>query len=140
MAESLSQIVSYLDTELSIADVPDYPGALNGLQLASGGSVTRVAAAVDASSIDQVSIEDAHCLNQLSLLERFANTTVILGVVAVASSKVESADYIAERLSNALEFIDADRLIAAPDCGLMMFNREMAMKKLTNMCEAAHSV
>jgi dinuclear metal center YbgI/SA1388 family protein len=49
MAESLSQIVSYLDTELRIADVPDYPGALNGLQLASGGSVTRVAAAVDAT-------------------------------------------------------------------------------------------
>ncbi|MDA0765966.1 MAG: Nif3-like dinuclear metal center hexameric protein [Verrucomicrobia bacterium] len=49
MADLLSDIVSYLDTELRVAEVPDYPGAVNGLQLASSGKVTRVAAAVDAT-------------------------------------------------------------------------------------------
>lgn len=47
MAE-LSSLVRKLDTELLIAETPDYPGALNGLQLQNGGSVQRVVAAVDA--------------------------------------------------------------------------------------------
>jgi dinuclear metal center YbgI/SA1388 family protein len=45
----LQEIVAFLDAELRVAEIPDYPGAVNGLQLASGGTVTRVAAAVDAS-------------------------------------------------------------------------------------------
>lgn len=46
----LDQIVRYLDDVLSTTEVPDYSGALNGLQLANSGSVTRIAAAVDFST------------------------------------------------------------------------------------------
>ena len=42
-------IVQYLDDLLDTRGVPDYPNALNGLQLANDGSVTRIAAAVDFS-------------------------------------------------------------------------------------------
>jgi dinuclear metal center YbgI/SA1388 family protein len=48
MAE-LAAIADYLDRYLDIANVPDYEGAYNGLQVASSGRVERVAAAVDAS-------------------------------------------------------------------------------------------
>lgn len=46
---ALEELVSFLDEELRLGEIPDYPGALNGLQLGAGGEVTRVAAAVDAS-------------------------------------------------------------------------------------------
>ena len=46
----LSTVVRYLDVELRTAEVPDYDAALNGLQLANGGSVSRIAAAVDYSA------------------------------------------------------------------------------------------
>lgn len=46
----LEEIVSYLDTLLEIATTPDYPQAVNGLQLANAGKVTFLAAAVDFSS------------------------------------------------------------------------------------------
>jgi dinuclear metal center YbgI/SA1388 family protein len=46
---ALAEIVEFLDRELKIAETPDYPGALNGLQLESGRDVRRVVAAVDAS-------------------------------------------------------------------------------------------
>lgn len=46
---SLQEIITFLDTELRIAEIPDYSGAVNGLQLENGGTVTKVAAAVDAS-------------------------------------------------------------------------------------------
>lgn len=47
--KELKEIVEYLNAELRIDVVPDYPGAMNGLQLANDGRVTKVAAAVDAS-------------------------------------------------------------------------------------------
>jgi 5-methyltetrahydropteroyltriglutamate--homocysteine methyltransferase len=100
----------------------------------------QLAQAVDNTSVQQVSIEDAHCLNDLSLLEQFGNTSVILGVVTIAASKVESSEYIQQRLAQALRHIDADRLLAAPDCGLTMLGRELAMAKLKQMCDAARSV
>ena len=48
MAE-LSAVVRFLDDELKTREVPDYDAAVNGLQLANSGDVTRVAAAVDFS-------------------------------------------------------------------------------------------
>jgi 5-methyltetrahydropteroyltriglutamate--homocysteine methyltransferase len=99
-----------------------------------------LAKSLDESSIDQISIEDAHCHNDLGLLERFLNSTVILGGVAIANSRVETMEEIAARLSEALQHIDRERLVAAPDCGLMMLDRELAMSKMKNLSQAAQSV
>lgn len=49
MNTRLQEVVTYLDAELKIAELPDYSAALNGLQLANNGEVTKVASAVDAS-------------------------------------------------------------------------------------------
>ena len=51
MSASLQDVVVALDTELRSADVPDYPGAMNGLQVANQGRVHRVAVAVDGSLV-----------------------------------------------------------------------------------------
>jgi 5-methyltetrahydropteroyltriglutamate--homocysteine methyltransferase len=100
----------------------------------------KLASAIDKSDIHQVSIEDAHCLNDLKLLENFADTAVILGVVTIANSRIESIETIQQRLELALQHIDADRLLAAPDCGLMMLGRDLAMAKLKNMCAASGTI
>lgn len=119
-----------------------YPGHLDDENYlkADPACYLQLARAVDASCVQQVSIEDAHCLNDLALLEKFTRTAVILGVVTVASSRIESSEYIEQRLQRALRHIDRPRLLAAPDCGLMMLGRELAMTKLKNMCDAATSV
>src|SRR5213079_855995 len=46
-ASDLAVLVSYLDRYLRISEVPDAPHALNGLQVANGGTINRAAAAVD---------------------------------------------------------------------------------------------
>jgi dinuclear metal center YbgI/SA1388 family protein len=46
----LEKIVTWLDDILESDATPDYPGALNGLQLANRGTVRKVAAAVDFST------------------------------------------------------------------------------------------
>lgn len=46
---SLATLVRYCDRLLRTAEVGDYAGAVNGLQVENSGSVSRIAAAVDAS-------------------------------------------------------------------------------------------
>lgn len=99
-----------------------------------------LADALEETSIQAVSIEDAHRHNDLTLLERFKTIRVIFGAVAIAQTRIETVEEIAERLTDALGHIDADRLIAAPDCGLGMLSRETARAKLANLCTAAKSV
>lgn len=119
-----------------------YPGHLDDedYEKADADSYLALSSALDASSVDAVSIEDAHRHNDLSLLEQFRNSTVILGCIAIASSRVATHEEIATRLHDALRHIDIDRLVAAPDCGLMMLDRGLAMTKLKAMCEAAQSI
>ncbi len=114
-------------------DSPDYPKAPKEAYF-------QLAEAVDRSSVMAVSLEDAHRRNDLSLLERFASTTVILGVIAIAKSRVESIDEVRTHLAEALEHIDAKRLIAAPDCGLGLLGRELTLAKLRILCAAARSM
>jgi dinuclear metal center YbgI/SA1388 family protein len=46
---TLSDITGFLERELNAGAITDYPGAVNGLQLANEGELGRVVAAVDAS-------------------------------------------------------------------------------------------
>lgn len=47
---SLNQVVSHCDAALRIKEIADWDNALNGLQIENSGRVTRIGAAVDASS------------------------------------------------------------------------------------------
>jgi dinuclear metal center YbgI/SA1388 family protein len=46
----LSELAQYLDARLDTRGIPDYPNALNGVQLANVGDIDRIATAVDFSS------------------------------------------------------------------------------------------
>lgn len=61
---NLSTIVQHLDELLATDAIPDYSGALNGLQLAHRGPVRRIAAAVDISRrvIEETIRADANLL------------------------------------------------------------------------------
>jgi dinuclear metal center YbgI/SA1388 family protein len=63
-AVSLHEVVAALDAELRTTDIPDYSGAVNGLQMANPGTVHRVAVAVDASraAISEAAIVGADLL------------------------------------------------------------------------------
>ncbi|MBX2825900.1 MAG: cobalamin-independent methionine synthase II family protein [Gammaproteobacteria bacterium] len=114
-------------------DHPNYPKA-------DPGAYLQIADAIESSGINAISFEDAHRHNDLSLLEKLPTTTVIFGAVAIARSRIESVEEIRERLQQALQHIEAERLLAAPDCGLGLLSREQALQKLRHLCEAARSV
>lgn len=114
-------------------DRDDYPKA-------DQDAYQQIADAINDSCIDAVSIEDAHRHNDLSLIDKLHKTKVIFGIVAIAKSEIEEVEALVEHLRQVLEHIDRDRLIAAPDCGLGLLGRELAMKKLKNLCQAATAV
>src|SRR5437870_9182427 len=47
---SLSEIVEYTNDYLRVAEIEDWPNALNGLQIENSGKVTKIGAAVDIST------------------------------------------------------------------------------------------
>ena len=116
----------------SYLDQTDYPKA-------DQGSYVQIAEAVDGLA-DQISIEDAHRHNPAHLFPRFEKSKLIVGFVTVASSRLEPVEEIRARMQEVLQHLPSDRVIAAPDCGLGFLGRDLAMKKLENMCEAAKSV
>ena len=99
----------------------------------------RIAEAMD-GTVDAISIEDAHRHNPAELFERFKKSSLIVGFIRIASSEVETVDAIAARMREVLQHIPADRLIAAPDCGLGFLGRDLALVKLRNLCDAARSI
>jgi len=103
---------------------------------ANPDSYSKLANYVDEAGFDQLSIEDAHCCNDLSLLDKFSKKTIIFGAVAVARSRVETVEEIAARLKLALNHIDRDRLVVAPDCGLGLLPPAIAAEKLSLMVKA----
>ncbi|XP_022784714.1 uncharacterized protein LOC111325214 isoform X1 [Stylophora pistillata] len=100
----------------------------------------RLADRLDAAGFDEISIEDAHRHNDLSLFEHFKKSKVVLGVVKIASSKVESVEEIRSRLKQVLTVLPAERLVVAPDCGLGFLPTDLAKQKLFNMVQAAKSL
>lgn len=56
------------------------------------------------------------------------------------TSGVEPIETVANRIRNALRFVDAERLIVAPDCGMKYLNRDIAFGKLKVLARAAATV
>ncbi|XP_072018697.1 5-methyltetrahydropteroyltriglutamate--homocysteine methyltransferase-like [Amphiura filiformis] len=107
---------------------------------ADKGSYLKLADKLDGLGFDGISIEDAECKNDLSLLDHFKKSKIILGSVTVARSRVESTQEIRSRLQEALKHIPAERLLVAPDCGLGFLPRDILKQKLANMVTAAKSL
>jgi len=113
-------------------DAVDYPKA--PLE-----SYWKISEALNNSTIDEISLEDAHRNNNLNLLEKFDSKTIILGVVKIANSEMESEEKINQRVQQALEHIDKKRLILAPDCGLGFLPKKLCLQKLKIMTKVAKS-
>ena len=60
-----------------------------------------------------------------------------MGVITVASSRVETEEEIHQRVTQVLRHIPKERLILAPDCGLGFLPSAILKEKIANMVKAA---
>jgi 5-methyltetrahydropteroyltriglutamate--homocysteine methyltransferase len=90
-------------------------------------------AELNATAVDQVSVETAQPSLDCSVLQELAGKTIILGVLDLSTAEIESAATVAGRIRRALPFVAPERLIIAPDCGLKYLARDVAFGKLQAM-------
>lgn len=100
----------------------------------------QLAEKLDKAGFDEISIEDAHRHNELSLFGLFKQSKIILGVVQSASSKIESVEEIMDRIQQVLQYLPRERLIIAPDCGLGFLPDDIMKRKLENMLKVCKSI
>src|SRR6185436_7554021 len=82
-----------------------------------------------------VSIEAAQPKLDLTVLAALPSKTIVLGVLDLGDPTAESGDVVARRLEAALARVPAERLIAAPDCGMKYLPRDVARAKLRALGE-----
>jgi 5-methyltetrahydropteroyltriglutamate--homocysteine methyltransferase len=89
--------------------------------------------------VDEVHVEMANReFAEIELIAEFAkHMDVAVGVVDVKSYYIETPEDVAYRIEKCLEYISADKLAIAPDCGLSQTARWAAKKKMANMVAGA---
>ena len=87
--------------------------------------------------VQQISIETAQCHLDCAILQSLAAKTIILGVIDLSTHEVESPQTVAERIRRALPYVDPQRTILAPDCGMKYLPRDVAFAKLQAMVKGA---
>jgi len=86
----------------------------------------------------QISLESAQQKVDLGVLRSLGDKTLIVGVIDLSDeSPVEDVETVVGRIKNALRFVDPERLVVAPDCGMKYLARDKAFGKLSALAQAA---
>src|SRR4051794_2742426 len=88
----------------------------------------------------QISIEAAQPRLDFGVLRELAPKSVMVGVIDLSSSAVETPAAVAERIRAALKHIAPERLVVAPDCGMKYLPRDVAFGKLAALAKGAEMV
>ncbi len=89
------------------------------------------------TTAEQISLEAAQPHLDLGVLRELSGKTILLGVLDLDDTAVETAAAVAARLRAGLRYVAAERLVAAPDCGMKYLPRATAFGKLRALAEGA---
>jgi len=87
-----------------------------------------------------ISLEAAQPDLDPEVLRELPDKVIVLGVLDLGSSEVETPNVVAARIRNALAVVPPERLVVAPDCGMKYLPRERAFRKLEAMVAGAQLV
>jgi 5-methyltetrahydropteroyltriglutamate--homocysteine methyltransferase len=90
-----------------------------------------------ACAAKQISIEAAQPKLDLGVLRELSPKKIMLGVIDLADPVPESPAIVAHRICAALKYIEPERLVPAPDCGMKYLCRELAFAKLKALADGA---
>jgi 5-methyltetrahydropteroyltriglutamate--homocysteine methyltransferase len=93
--------------------------------------------ALAASRIDQISIEFAGAKVPLDLLGLLNGKDVLLGVIDVASERIETPEEVAATIEQASRIVPVERLYPCTNCGMAPMDRSLAISKLVALSAGA---
>ena len=85
------------------------------------------------SKIKQVSLECANSRVPIELLRLLKGKDILLGVIDVATDKVETPAQVAATISKALKYVPKNRLFPCTNCGMAPMDHDVALKKLHSL-------
>lgn len=89
--------------------------------------------ALNASKIDQISLECAESRVPLSLMGLLKDKDVLVGSVAVTAEKVETPEEVAATIRSAMQYVDPERLYPCTNCGMVPLPYDTALGKLKSL-------
>jgi 5-methyltetrahydropteroyltriglutamate--homocysteine methyltransferase len=95
---------------------------------------------LDGCAATHVSLEAAQPRLDPEVLRGLPSKVIVLGVLDLGSPEAETPEVVAERIRRALEVVEPERLVVAPDCGMKYLPRELAVRKLEAMVAGARLV
>ena len=90
----------------------------------------RIFPALAKSRIDQVSLECIHSKVPVEFLKLLKGKDVLVGVIDVASDRIETPAEVAEVIKRASKYVPVKHLYPCTNCGMAPMAREIAMAKL----------
>ena len=91
----------------------------------------QILPALAKSRIDQISVECIHSRVPMNLLKLLDGKEVMIGVIDVASDKVETPEEIAGVIAEAMKYLPKESLRPCTNCGMAPMHRDIAMAKLS---------
>ncbi|MEP7029642.1 MAG: methionine synthase [Pseudolabrys sp.] len=82
------------------------------------------------SKIKQVSIEAINSRVPLKLLSLLGGKDVLVGVIDVATDKIETPEEVAAVIGEVMKFVPKDKIVACTNCGMAPMHRNVAEAKL----------
>ena len=92
---------------------------------------------LEATTVDQISIETAQSKLDCAILAHLPSKQIVLGVIDLQDITVESPATVAARIRRAMEYVPIERIVVAPDCGMKYLPRDVAFGKLKAMVDGA---
>ena len=89
------------------------------------------------TNIGGFAVEFARSNYDPAILEPCKDRLVMFGAVDPSDAPVPPVESVVTRVRDALRYLDADKLLLAPDCGLMTVTRELAFAKARLLAETA---
>lgn len=86
--------------------------------------------ALNASRIQQVSLECAGSKVPLSLLSLIPDKKLMIGAIEVTGERVETPEEVAATLRAAMQYVDAERVLPCTNCGMAPISYDVARAKL----------
>jgi 5-methyltetrahydropteroyltriglutamate--homocysteine methyltransferase len=93
--------------------------------------------ALNASRIDQVSLECAGSQVPQSLMGLLKHKDVLVGAVEVTAAKVETPQEVAATIRSAMQYVDPERLYPCTNCGMVPLAYDMALGKINSLAAGA---
>jgi 5-methyltetrahydropteroyltriglutamate--homocysteine methyltransferase len=97
----------------------------------------KIFPALAKSKVKQISLECMHSHVPMDLMKLLKGKDVLVGVIDVASDRVETPAEVAALIRKALKFVPAARLYPCTNCGMAPMDREVAAAKLRALVAGA---